>query len=59
MAEANRVPVEPSAAARIAAHNLREMFVGLINEGFSESQALHILGVMLASTIQAHGGGDG
>lgn len=40
-------PVEPSADQRSAAKNLHEMFVALTNEGFTETQALTILGYVL------------
>jgi len=49
--------VEPSAVLRQAAKGLHEMFVALVNEGFSETQAMHILGVMLAA--QTGGRADG
>lgn len=41
---------EPSAAHRQFAANLWQMFVALQAEGFSERQALIILGQMLASS---------
>jgi len=52
---ADRVPVEPSAAVRQSAKAIHEVFIALANEGFTEAQALHIIGVMLAAQIQ---GGD-
>jgi hypothetical protein len=44
-----RYPVEPSADLRQAAHQLREMFIALIQEGFDERQALAIIGHVLAA----------
>jgi len=41
-------PVEPSADLRSAAKGLFQVFVALKNEGFTEQQALVILGQMLA-----------
>lgn len=46
-------PIEPSAAIREIAHNVREMFIALVAEGFSEQQALVIIATMLKS-----GGGE-
>jgi len=40
-------PREPSADLRQAAGALREMFIALCNEGFSEAQALAIIGNIL------------
>ncbi|WP_171050293.1 hypothetical protein [Nocardia cyriacigeorgica] len=45
---------EPSAASRQFARGVRDMFNALTQEGFTEPQVLHIIGVMLA----AAGGGD-
>lgn len=46
-------PTEPSADIRQAASAVRQIFVALTNEGFTEQQALHIVGVMLVA-----GGGN-
>ena len=43
--------VEPSAAVREGAHSIREMFVALVMEGFTEGQALIIVGQVLAATL--------
>jgi hypothetical protein len=43
------IPCEPSAEHRQAAAQLRQMFVALVNEGFTEHQALVIIGQMLAT----------
>lgn len=37
-------PVEPAADVRAAAHQLREMYVALIAEGFTITEALVIIG---------------
>lgn len=42
-------PMEPSAAHRTAAKELRSIFLALTAEGFTEPQALVIIGQMLAS----------
>jgi hypothetical protein len=39
---------EPSADIRVAARAMREIFTSLLNEGFTEDQALKIIGIMLA-----------
>jgi hypothetical protein len=49
-------PQEPSADLRAAASSVRQMFVALVNEGFTESQALAIVGHILVAGIQK---GDG
>lgn len=41
--------VEPSAEIRAAAHQLREMYVSLLMEGFTEEQSLRIVGYALSS----------
>jgi hypothetical protein len=40
----NNAPQEPSADLRMAANAMRQMFISLVNEGFSEAQALQIIG---------------
>jgi hypothetical protein len=42
--------VEPSAEMRRAAHMIRETFAALLAEGFSEQQALVIVGQILSAT---------
>jgi hypothetical protein len=42
-------PQEPTAEIRTAASFMRQWFVALANEGFSENQALVIIGQMLAA----------
>lgn len=46
---------EPSAELRTAARQLREYYVALVREGFSESQALRIIGAIISG--QAGQGG--
>lgn len=48
-------PTEPSALLREAASELWQMYIALTNEGFSENQALKIIGSMLAGQT---GGGQ-
>jgi len=45
-------PVEPTADERVGAAAAFRLFVALQQEGFSESQALTILGTMLTAQIQ-------
>lgn len=46
-------PVEPSADMRAAAHELREMYVALIAEDFTDQQALVIVGQALVAAAAA------
>lgn len=48
--------IEPSADLRKAAKDLRQMFIALVNEDFSEKQALAIIGHILAAGSQNGGG---
>jgi hypothetical protein len=41
-------PVEPAADVREAAHKVREIYVALVAEGFTEQQALVIIGNILS-----------
>jgi hypothetical protein len=45
--------IEPSADMRQAAHQLREMYVALKAEGFSDKQALTIVGQAIAAGMSA------
>lgn len=47
-------PVEPAAAFRGMARELRQVYIALINEGFTEHEALAIIGQIIAA--QAGGG---
>ncbi|WP_280245545.1 hypothetical protein [Nocardia abscessus] len=44
---------EPTAASRTAARGLRDMHLALVKEGFTEGQALQILGAAVSASIQA------
>lgn len=44
-------PREPAADLRQFAKVCREMFLALMEEGFTETQALQILGVFVAGSI--------
>lgn len=44
-------PVEPTAELRIMANMLRQTFLALTQEGFSEQQALVIIGQMIAANL--------
>lgn len=50
-------PIEPRADFRIAGRELFQYFTALTIEGFTERQALTILGHVLAAVAQ-QGGGD-
>lgn len=43
--------VEPSAGIRAAAHEIQEWFTALTIEGFTESQAIGLVGQILAAHI--------
>ena len=45
----NRPPTEPSADMRNIASTLWQMYVALTAEGFSDQQALHVIGVTIAA----------
>lgn len=47
-------PIDVRPEIRTFARAMREMFAGLQQEGFSEAQAMHIIGVSLAASL---GGG--
>lgn len=40
--------IEPSADIRKAAHQLREMYIALLLEGFTEAQALRMIGYAMS-----------
>jgi hypothetical protein len=46
---------EPSADARAFAKQIRDWYLALLAEGFTEAQALTILGTLLAAQIQNGG----
>lgn len=41
-------PIEPSAAMRVGARAIRELYVALVAEGFTEQQALSLVALCLA-----------
>lgn len=43
-------PIEPAAGMRSAGREIHQLFVSLTQAGFSEDQALKIIGHMLANT---------
>jgi len=57
MIEDKREATEPNAELRQAAAGLWEMYVALSKEGFTDKQALAIIGQMLAASRSE--GGDG
>lgn len=48
-------PVEPSASLRQGAAQLRQLYIALANEGFTETQALTLIGKIL---LAQQGGSD-
>lgn len=46
----NNAPMEPAADLRTLANMLRQMYVALLAEDFSEQQALVILGQVLSAS---------
>lgn len=50
-------PIEPSADWRVAPKELRQMYLALVQEGFTVAEAMHIVGVVLGAQIGR--GGDG
>jgi hypothetical protein len=53
------IPVEPSADMRETAHTVREMYLALREQGFSEQQCCAIVGTMLGQAIASGQAGDG
>lgn len=50
--------VEPSAEMRQAAHQVREMYVSLINEGFTEDQSMNLVRSIMLAGIKSPGDTD-
>jgi len=48
-------PTEPTADLRQMASLLRQTFIALVNEGFTEAQALKIVGEIIGSTMRGNG----
>jgi len=44
----NDAPLEPSADHREFAYMCRQMFIALVSQGFTEAQALAVIGHMIA-----------
>lgn len=44
-------PVEPSADLREFASNIRQMYLALVEQGFTEQQAFNICGITIASAF--------
>lgn len=47
----SRPRVEPSAAQRHAAKEMRSLFVALTDEGFTSAEALQMIGAMLSAAM--------
>lgn len=45
------VKIEPTADHRSAALNMRQLYVALCDEGFTDAQALALVGTMLRSAV--------
>jgi hypothetical protein len=50
---------EPTANSREFARVIRDLFMGLVSEGFTEPQALSIIGTVVAAKIAADNGNSG
>lgn len=50
------IPTEPAAELRQAASGLWQLYVALTNQGFTERQALVVIGHVLANQQQNPGG---
>ena len=49
---------EPEALMRSLAYNMRQHFIALCQSGFTEQQALTIIGVSFGTAIAQDSGGD-
>lgn len=49
---------EPPAEVRVGAKALRQMYVGLVNEGFTREEAMQIVGYAMLGMLH-QGGGSG
>jgi hypothetical protein len=45
-------PIEPSADTRVFAKQLRQLYLALLDEGFSEAQTMSMLGQMMTAAAQ-------
>lgn len=48
--------IEPSADIRASARHIRELFLALLEQGFTEAQASSILGTMLGTAMASSTG---
>jgi len=53
---ADLAQTEPNADARTFARTMRQLFVALMLEGFTEAQALQIIGMGIAASVSGQGG---
>ena len=44
-------PTEPSADIRVMAKGLRQVYIALTAEGFTQPEALQIIGLILAASV--------
>ncbi len=51
-------PMEPSAAYRQTANHLRQIYISLLEEEFTETEALTIIGQVIAASILGNNLGD-
>lgn len=51
-------PFEPSADMRAMAKTTRNMYMALVQEGFTKNEAMQILGSMLTAAFIANRGND-
>lgn len=56
---ADLAQTEPNADARTFARTMRQLFVALMLEGFTEAQALQIIGMGIAASVAGQGGTSG
>jgi hypothetical protein len=44
-------PVEPNAQMRDLANSLRQLYIALVEQGFTEAEAFQIVGVTVAASL--------
>jgi hypothetical protein len=54
----DRPKMEPNADVRSIANTLRQMYVALLDEGFTEQQALVLLGQTISASIAGNAKGS-
>jgi hypothetical protein len=47
-------PIEPSADLRALAQGLRQMYLALVEEGFTQTEALVVIGQIIAANTQSN-----